>query len=92
MEFMKPVQEKWRNSAVHKSDVQALVAPRGDMILAFCFLGSECLTQRFNGPSDITPHPPKNWVFLYPKKEVFGQKMGNLAGLEMKNTHILLVN
>ena len=37
--------------------------------MAICFLGTEYFAQRFNRPFD------KIRVFLYHKKDVFGQKM-----------------
>ena len=49
----------WGNSASHKFELQALVAPREDMILAICFLSSEYFAQRFNRPFD---NPPKKFV------------------------------
>ena len=46
------------------------------MLLAFCFLGSEYFAKRFNRPFD-KPSPEIFFrVLLYPKKDVFGQKMG----------------
>ena len=37
---------EWGNSAAHRFKLQALVAPRGDMILAISFCGSEYFAQR----------------------------------------------
>ena len=34
-------ESKWRNLAAHKFELQTLLAPRREKILAICFLGSE---------------------------------------------------
>ena len=67
----------WENSATHKLELQALVAPRGDMILAICFLGSEYFAQRFYWPFDKKKTKFFR-LFLYTKNDIFGQKMGLL--------------
>ena len=66
---------QWGNSAAHKFELQALVAPSGEKILAICFLGSEYFAKRFNRPFD--KKTKKNYrVFCTLKRTFLAQKKG----------------
>ena len=42
----------WKNLAAHKIELQTLVDPRGNKIMAICFLSLEYFAQMFNRPFD----------------------------------------
>ena len=59
----------WGNLAAHKIKLKTLVPPRGNKIMAICFLGSEYYTQRLNRPFD--ENGKKIGPYLWPPRSHF---------------------